>query len=70
MALEYESGLQNIVYQVDSEMGRKIIRGVLFSLFALAMGALYLVTNFQGLTDARAMEEAQLGRNLATEGRL
>lgn len=70
MALEYESGLQNIVYQVDSEMGRKIIRGVLFSLFALAMGALYLVTNFQGLNDARAMEEAQLGRNLATEGRL
>lgn len=69
MALEYESGLQNIVYQVDSGVGRKIIQALLFGLIALALAALYLVTNFQGLTDARAMEEAQLARNVAAQGR-
>jgi hypothetical protein len=34
------------------------------------MAALYTFTNFQGLRDARAMEEAQLARNFAQQGRL
>jgi heme/copper-type cytochrome/quinol oxidase subunit 4 len=70
MSLQYESGLQNLVYQMDAGAGRKVIQIVLFSLFAFAMAALYTFSNFQGLNDARAMDCAQLARNLATQGHL
>ena len=70
MALQFESGMQNLVYQMDAGSGRKVIQTVLFALFAVAMAALYTFSNFQGLRDARAMEEAQLARNLATRGTL
>jgi Dolichyl-phosphate-mannose-protein mannosyltransferase len=68
MALQFESSLQNLVYQVDAGTGRKVIQVVLFALFAFAMGALYTFSNFQGLKDARAMDYAQLARQHATEG--
>lgn len=70
MALQFESTLQNLVYQMDAGSGRKVIQAVLFGLFALAMAALYTFTNFQGLRDARAFEEAQLARNFVRTGRL
>lgn len=69
MAIEFESSMQNLVYQVDAGSGRKVIQTVLFALFAFAMAALYTFANFQGLKDPRAMEEAQVARNLATQGR-
>lgn len=69
MALQFESNLQNLVYQVDSGASRKVIQAVLFALFAFAMAALYTFANFQGLKSPRAMEEAQLARNLAEHGR-
>lgn len=65
MSIEYETGLQNFVYQVDSGTGRKAIHVAIFILFAIAVAALYTYFNFQGLRDARAMEEAQLARNLS-----
>ena len=70
MALAFESGMQNLVYQMDQGSGRKVIHAALFALFAFAMAALYTFTNFQGMRDARAMEEAQLARNFAESGRL
>ena len=66
MSLQFESSMQNLVYQMDAGTGRKVVQVVLFALFAFAMGALYTFSNFQGLRDARAMEEAQLARSLAT----
>ncbi|MDR0994597.1 MAG: glycosyltransferase family 39 protein [Verrucomicrobiota bacterium] len=65
MALQFESGVQNLVYQVDSGTGRRIIQGTLFILFAIAMAALYTFSTFQGLKDPLAMEEAQLACNVA-----
>lgn len=70
MALAFESGMQNLVYQMDQGSGRKVIHAALFALFAFAMAALYTFTNFQGLRDARAMEEAQLARQFAERGQL
>lgn len=70
MALQFESSMQNLVYQMDQGTGRKVIHAVLFALFAFALAALYTFSNFQGLKDARAMEQAQLARNLATQGHL
>lgn len=69
MAIQFESGLQNLVYQVDQGSGRTVIHAVLFALFAFAMAALYTFSNFQGLRDARAMEQAQLARNVSETGR-
>lgn len=70
MALEFESNMQNLVYQMDVGAGRKIMQAVLFVLFAVAMAALCTYSGFQGLKDPRAMDEAQLARNLAMHGRL
>ncbi|MDY0150488.1 MAG: hypothetical protein RBT03_10445 [Kiritimatiellia bacterium] len=70
MALQFESSLQNLVYQMDAGSGRKVIQAVLFGLFAVAMAALYTFSNFQGLRDARAFEEAQLARNIVRTGQL
>ena len=70
MSIQFESNMQNLVYQMDTGVGRKVVQVVLFALFAFAMAALYTFTNFQGLKDARAMEEAQLAQHLAQEGRL
>lgn len=70
MSLQFESSMQNLVYQMDAGTGRKVIQAVLFALFACAMASLYTFTNFQGLKDPRAMEEAQLAHHLAVEGRL
>ena len=65
MALQFETGVQNLVYQMDAGAGRKIIQWVLAVLFAVAMAFLYTITNFRGLKDARAMDEAQLARSFA-----
>ncbi len=70
MALQFESSLQNLVYQVDAGTGRKVIHVVLFVLFAFAMGALYTFSNFQGLHNERAMDCAQVARQFATKGEL
>ena len=70
MALQFDTGMQNLVYQMDVGAGRKVIQTALFALFAFAMAALYTFANFQGLREPRAMEEAQLARNLAAQGRL
>ena len=70
MALQFETGMQNLVYQMDVGTGRRVIQTALFALFAFAMAALYTFSNFQGLREPRAMEEAQLARNLAVQGRL
>jgi hypothetical protein len=70
MALQFESSMQNLVYQMDAGTGRKVVQAVLFALFAVAMATLYTFSNFQGLRDARAMDEAQLARNHALRGQL
>ena len=70
MALQFETGMQNLVYQMDTGSGRKVIQGALFVLLAFALAALYTFANFQGLRNERALDYAQLARNLAKEGKL
>ena len=65
MALQFETGMQNLVYQMDTGSGRKVIQGALFVLLAFALAALYTFANFQGLRNERALDYAQLARNLA-----
>ena len=68
MTLQFESSVQNLVYQMDAGTGRRIVQALLAVLFAVAMAVLYTFSNFQGLKDARAMDQAQVARNLAIRG--
>lgn len=65
-----ESIVQDLVYQVDAGMARKILQRGLFIFFALGVMATYTFTRFNGLADSRAMEYGQLARNYAQRGQL
>jgi hypothetical protein len=65
----FESKIQDIVYNVDVGLGLRLIKLGLYVLFLLSIMALYTATQFRGLRDASAMDMAQLGRNLALNGR-
>lgn len=66
MALQM--GRQNVVWQLEADGGRRVVRGVLLALFAVSMATLYGSMNFQGLKDARPMEMAQSARVWAETG--
>ncbi len=59
------STLQDLVYNVDVGGGLRIIKVFLYILFILALMLIYTVTQFKGLDNAEAMDQAQIGRNLA-----
>lgn len=60
--------LQRFVYAIEVGGLRKVIFGAVVFAVMLALSAYYSVTQFNGLNSAEAMDQAQLGRNLA-EGR-
>lgn len=68
-ARPFESKIQDIVYNVDVGIGLRLIKLGLYLLFLLSIMVLYTATQFRGLKDAEAMDLAQVGRNLATQGR-
>lgn len=70
MAKPFESKIQNLVYNVDVGIGLRVIKTGLYLLFILITMLLYTATQFRGLASAEAMDCAQLGRNLARQGRL
>ena len=57
-----------MVWQLEADGGRRVVRGVLIALFAVSMATLYGSMNFQGLKDARPMEMAQAARVWAETG--
>lgn len=67
-AKPFESKIQNLVYNVDVGIGLRLIKGGLYVLVLLTVVLLYTATQFHGLSDAEAMDYAQLGRTLATRG--
>ena len=60
--------LQRIVYAIEVGGLRKFLLGGVVLAVMLGLAAYYSVTQFNGLNSAEAMDQAQLGRNLA-EGR-
>ena len=68
-AKPFENRIQNLVYNVDVGIGLRLIKGGLYILFILIVMLLYTATQFRGLKDPEAMDNAQLGRNLMTHGR-
>lgn len=65
MSLKHEARVQNLVWQLDSGTGRNVVRLLAVVLLAVAAGAWYTLSTFQGLKSARAMEEAQTARQVA-----
>lgn len=66
----FESKIQDIVYNVDVGIGLRLIKLGLYLLFLLSIMVLYTATQFRGLKEAEAMDQAQLGRNLMQRGKL
>ena len=61
----FETTLQDLVYSVDSGLGQKIIRTMLFCLFVVVLTIIFTARQFRGFDTEAAMDYAQLGRNLA-----
>jgi hypothetical protein len=68
-AYPFESRIQDIVYNVDVGIGLRLIKGSLYGLLLLVIMVVYTATQFRGLKEAEAMDYAQLGRNLMTDGK-
>ena len=62
----FETATRRFARLVDTGAGRRAIHWLIFILFAASMAALHAYGTFQGLKDPRAMEEAQLARQVAS----
>jgi 4-amino-4-deoxy-L-arabinose transferase-like glycosyltransferase len=67
-AKPFDSTMQDLVYNMDVGIGLQVIKKILYFLFIAILLVLYPSMQFQGLTHPEAMEYAQLGRNLMTQG--
>lgn len=61
----FQTNVQDLIYSVDTGMGLKLIRHVLYVFGVLAVCLIYSATQFHGFKDEASMDYAQLGRNLA-----
>jgi len=60
----FESKIQDLVYNVDVGIGLRLIKTGLYCLLILFVMVIYTATQFKGLRNEEAMDNAQLGRNL------
>ena len=70
MATQYESRVQNIVYQLEVGLGARILKGALYILFMVLVAVLFMARRHQGFREPRAMDQAQLAVQVATTGSL
>jgi len=64
----FQSRLQDVVYNVDSGIGLRVIKMLIYVLFIVALTLVYQVARFKGLNDAEAMDYAQLARSIQETG--
>ena len=64
----FQSRLQDVVYNVDSGIGLRVIKMLIYLLFIVALTLVYQAARFKGLNDAEAMDYAQLARNIRDTG--
>ncbi len=70
MATQYESRVQNIVYQLEVGLGARILKGALYILFMILVAVLFMARRHQGFREERAMDQAQLAVQVANTGTL
>ncbi len=65
----FESSIQDLVYNIDTGVGLRIVQFSLGFLALLVLILLFQTAQFHGLKDSEAMDSAQVARNLAFRGR-
>lgn len=70
MAKQFDSRIQNIVYQLEVGVGASVLKAFLYVLFMVLLALLFVATQYVGFNEPRAMDQAQLGRNFARTTRL
>ncbi len=60
----FESRVQDLVYNVDVGIGLRLIKVTLYILMIFALLTLYTASEFWGLKDAEAMDQAQIARQI------
>lgn len=68
MATEFESRIQNIVYQLEVGVGANILKAFLYVLFMVLVSLLFMARQYQGFHSERAMDQAQVGVQIAETG--
>ena len=64
----FESRIQDLVYNVDVGIGLRLIKFGLYILSILALLTLYTASEFWGLKNVEAMDESQIARQIADDG--
>jgi hypothetical protein len=68
MATQFESRVQNIVYQLEVGVGANILKAFLYILFMGLVSLLYMARQYQGFGTEQAMDHAQLAVQIAETG--
>ncbi len=64
----FESRVQDLIYNVDEGVGSQFIKLALYVFFVITLMSLYWLSEFWGLKEAEAMDQAQIARQLMTDG--
>jgi len=63
--MQQKFSVQDMVYNLDVGIGFRILRVSLYVLFVLVIMLFYTATQFRGLDNREAMDQAQIARNMA-----
>lgn len=64
----FESRVQDLIYNVDSGMSSQVIKVALYISMVMIIMIIYWVSEFWGLKEPEAMDQAQVARQLMTDG--
>ncbi|MGA1531202.1 MAG: hypothetical protein ACO398_10735, partial [Kiritimatiellia bacterium] len=60
----FESRVQDLIYNVDEGIGSLLAKAGIYLFAVIALMSVYWISQFWGLKDAEAMDQAQIARNL------
>jgi 4-amino-4-deoxy-L-arabinose transferase-like glycosyltransferase len=60
----FESRVQDLIYNVDEGIGSQLAKGGLYLFAVIALMSVYWLSQFWGLKEPEAMDQAQIARNL------
>lgn len=64
----FESRVQDLIYNVDSGMSSQVIKVALYISMIMIVMIIYWVSEFWGLKEPEAMDQAQIARQIMTDG--
>lgn len=67
-ARNFESRVQDLIYNVDAGLGSQLIKIALYGFVVLTIMVMYWLSEFWGLKESEAMDQAQIAEQLQTTG--